>query len=221
MTETPKRIITSFFLMFLLLVSINNILILAIIVLLIFYQIIYEFHNIFKKIFTNREKYKQFFMFLVIIIYTTFFSFKILEVFYINNPELKFLFYLIISICIATDIGGYIFGKFFKGKKLTKISPNKTYSGLVGSYVLAVIFNLLLFNNIFENNRIILVAIVISTISQLGDLFISLLKRKAKIKDTGVILPGHGGLLDRFDGLIFAIPIGILLFSLWKKVWLF
>ncbi len=214
MTETLKRIITSFFLMFLLLVSINNFLILAIIVLLIFYQIIYEFHNIFKKIFTNREKYKQFFMFLVIIIYTTFFSFKILEVFYINNPELKFLFYLIISICIATDIGGYIFGKFFKGKKLTKISPNKTYSGLVGSYVLAVIFNLLLFNNIFENNRIILVAIVISTISQLGDLFISLLKRKAKIKDTGVILPGHGGLLDRFDGLIFAIPIGILLFSL-------
>ena len=221
MTETPKRIITSFFLMFLLLVSINNILILAIIVLLIFYQIIYEFHIIFKKIFSNREKYKQFFMFSLILIYITFFSFKILEVFYINNPELKFLFYLIISICIATDIGGYVFGKFFKGKKLTKISPNKTYSGLIGSYVLAVIFNLLLFNNIFENNRIILVAIVISTISQLGDLFISLLKRKAKIKDTGVILPGHGGLLDRFDGLIFAIPIGILLFSLWKKVWLF
>jgi len=201
-------------LMFLLLVSINNILILAIIVLLIFYQIIYEFHIIFKKIFSNREKYKQFFMFSLILIYITFFSFKILEVFYINNPELKFLFYLIISICIATDIGGYVFGKFFKGKKLTKISPNKTYSGLIGSYVLAVIFNLLLFNNIFENNRIILVAIVISTISQLGDLFISLLKRKAKIKDTGVILPGHGGLLDRFDGLIFAIPIGILLFSL-------
>ena len=221
MTETPKRIITSFFLIFLLLVSINNFLILAIIVLLIFYQIIYEFHNIFKKIFSNREKYKQFFMFSLILIYITFFSFKILEVFYINNPELKFLFYLIISICIATDIGGYVFGKIFKGKKLTKISPNKTYSGLVGSYVLAVIFNLLLFNNIFENNRIILVAIVISTISQLGDLFISLLKRKAKIKDTGVILPGHGGLLDRFDGLIFAIPIGILLFSLWKKVWLF
>ncbi len=214
MTETPKRIITSFFLMFLLLVSINNILILAIIVLLIFYQIIYEFHIIFKKIFSNREKYKQFFMFSLILIYITFFSFKILEVFYINNPELKFLFYLIISICIATDIGGYVFGKFFKGKKLTKISPNKTYSGLIGSYVLAVIFNLLLFNNIFENNRIILVAIVISTISQLGDLLISLLKRKAKIKDTGVILPGHGGLLDRFDGLIFAIPIGILLFSL-------
>ncbi len=190
------------------------ILILAIIVLLIFYQIIYEFHIIFKKIFSNREKYKQFFMFSLILIYITFFSFKILEVFYINNPELKFLFYLIISICIATDIGGYVFGKFFKGKKLTKISPNKTYSGLIGSYVLAVIFNLLLFNNIFENNRIILVAIVISTISQLGDLLISLLKRKAKIKDTGVILPGHGGLLDRFDGLIFAIPIGILLFSL-------
>ena len=116
MTETPKRIITSFFLMFLLLVSINNILILAIIVLLIFYQIIYEFHIIFKKIFSNREKYKQFFMFSLILIYITFFSFKILEVFYINNPELKFLFYLIISICIATDIGGYVFGKFFKGK---------------------------------------------------------------------------------------------------------
>ena len=214
MTETLKRIITSFFLIFLLIVSVNNILILTIIVLLIFYQIIYEFHIIFKKIFSNREKYKQFFMFSVILVYITFFSFKILEVFYINNPELKFLFYLIISICIATDIGGYIFGKFFKGKKLTKISPNKTFSGLIGSYISAVIFNLLLFNNIFENNKIIMVAIVISTISQLGDLFISFLKRKAKIKDTGVILPGHGGLLDRFDGLIFAIPSGILLFSL-------
>ena len=218
MTETLKRIITSFFLMFLLLVSINNILILAIIVLLIFYQIIYEFHNIFKKIFSSREKYKQFFMFSVILIYISFFSFKILEVFYINNPELKFLFYLIISICIATDIGGYVFGKFFKGKKLTKISPNKTYSGMLGSYILSII-TAFYFMSYLNNNYIFLISIILSTISQIGDLFISLLKRKANLKDTGNILPGHGGLLDRFDGLIFTIPIGFIILNfIWIEI---
>ena len=60
----------------------------------------------------------------------------------------------------------------------------------------------------------LIIVILISTISQAGDLFISFLKRKAKIKDTGNFLPGHGGMLDRFDGMIFAIPIGFIIYIL-------
>ena len=121
------------------------------------------------------------------------------------------IFYLIVAICISTDVGGYIFGKTLKGKKLSKISPNKTYSGLFGSYLLSVIISLFLFNNIYEISELVLFSFIISSISQAGDLFISFLKRKAKLKDTGSIFPGHGGMLDRFDGLIFAIPLGLVI----------
>ena len=121
----------------------------------------------------------------------------------------------VIIVCIATDIGGYIFGKIFKGPKLTKISPNKTYSGMLGSYFFALISSSLLISN---SNLIVgktyeitielfCLAIIISTISQIGDLIISYFKRKAKLKDTGKILPGHGGFLDRIDGIIFVMPI--------------
>ena len=118
---------------------------------------------------------------------------------------------MIISICICTDIGGYCFGKLFKGKKLTKISPNKTYSGAIGSYTFALLIPTILFKNLISIDIIFFVVFIVSTISQIGDLFISYFKRKANLKDTGFILPGHGGLLDRFDGMIFAIPSGILL----------
>ena len=118
---------------------------------------------------------------------------------------------MIISICICTDIGGYCFGKLFKGKKLTKISPNKTYSGAIGSYISALLIPTVLFKNLISIEIIFFVVFIVSTISQIGDLFISYFKRKANLKDTGFILPGHGGLLDRFDGMIFAIPSGILL----------
>jgi len=130
-------------------------------------------------------------------------------------------FLFIILICIFTDIGGYVFGKVFKGPKLTKISPNKTYSGLLGSFIFPVIVSLI-YNKYytltgtyfssklpgvnFELNFLFFI-LFISMISQLGDLIISFFKRKAKVKDTGNLLPGHGGLLDRIDGLIFVIPI--------------
>ena len=130
-----------------------------------------------------------------------------------NNYELNMLY--LFSICIFSDIGGLIFGKFFKGKKLTKISPNKTVSGSIGSFILSLtlvpIFYYLLpknFNNPFE---LIFLAIMVSFSCQIGDLFFSYLKRKAKVKDTGDLLPGHGGILDRIDGILFAIPIGTLL----------
>ena len=121
----------------------------------------------------------------------------------------KILLYLIITVCVLSDIGGYIFGKTFKGKKLTKISPKKTYSGMIGSYLISITVSLYLFNNHYEIKELIILSFLISSISQSGDLFISFLKRKAKLKDTGSIFPGHGGILDRFDGLIFAIPLGL------------
>ena len=117
-------------------------------------------------------------------------------------------------ICIFSDIGGYIFGKTFKGRKLTKISPKKTYSGMIGSYVFPLSLIIILILYLDLNYNFIFITIFVSTISQIGDLFISYLKRKAKIKDTGSFLPGHGGLLDRLDGILFAIPVGIFLITI-------
>ncbi len=123
------------------------------------------------------------------------------------------LFLLIIIICISTDIGGYVFGKIFKGPKLIKISPNKTYSGMIGSFLFAVFIsyifkNFYTFENFnFLSERIFLISILfISGVSQLGDLIISFFKRMSKIKNTGNFIPGHGGLLDRLDGMIFVFP---------------
>ena len=114
-----------------------------------------------------------------------------------------------ILICISTDIGGYVFGKIFKGPRLTKISPNKTYAGMFGGYFLSLISFWLA--NKFINLEIpiyfFIIVIIISTISQIGDIFISYFKRLSKVKNTGNIIPGHGGLLDRIDGMIFAFPI--------------
>ena len=141
---------------------------------------------------------------------------------------------MIVLICIFTDIGGYIFGKFFKGPKLTKISPNKTYAGTFGGFLLAVVASLVFSNYVnsapwfifplefleltknYETTFLIYV-LIISLVSQIGDLIISYFKRLAKVKDTGKIIPGHGGILDRIDGLIFAIPISYLILNLWKK----
>ena len=126
-----------------------------------------------------------------------------------------FFFLYVICVCFFTDIGGYVFGKILGGKKLTKISPNKTISGTIGSFITCII-PLILFLNLgyldFSFNlKSIMFCLLVSLISQLGDLFVSYIKRKAKIKDTGKILPGHGGVLDRVDGIIFAVPFSYLL----------
>ena len=133
----------------------------------------------------------------------------------------KYFFLTILMICIFSDIGGYVFGKTFGGKKLTKISPNKTISGSIGSFILSYIgffliyfyFNNLLFVRI-DFEALFFIPFLISAICQAGDLFISYYKRKAKIKNTGNLIPGHGGLLDRIDGSIFALPIGFIIISL-------
>ena len=129
-----------------------------------------------------------------------------------ENSLSNFIFVLII--CISTDLGGYIFGKIFNGPKLTKISPKKTYAGVFGGYILAVLLTSLimissksfLLNNFVLNTNNILIILLISTVSQVGDIIISYFKRLSKIKDTGKLIPGHGGILDRIDGMIFAFP---------------
>ena len=129
-----------------------------------------------------------------------------------NNSESIAFFIIILCICIFSDIGGYVFGKVIGGKKLTKISPNKTISGSLGSFIFSILpvllFNLQNYTGVsFEVLSInIALCLIVSLICQLGDLLISYFKRLNKVKDTGTILPGHGGLLDRIDGLIFAIP---------------
>ena len=132
----------------------------------------------------------------------------------IREGESFKLFLFIVVICISTDIGGYIFGKVFKGPKLIKISPKKTYAGVIGSFLLSLVIGLT-FIHYFggdltklntEGLPLLLMILFISLVSQIGDLIISYFKRKAKLKDTGKIIPGHGGLLDRIDGLIFVFP---------------
>ena len=129
-----------------------------------------------------------------------------------NNSESIAFFIIILCICIFSDIGGYVFGKVIGGKKLTKISPNKTISGSLGSFIFSILpvllFNLQNYTGVsFEVLSInIELCLIVSLVCQLGDLLISYFKRLNKVKDTGTILPGHGGLLDRIDGLIFAIP---------------
>ena len=128
---------------------------------------------------------------------------------------LNFFLFLII-VCIFTDIGGYIFGKTFKGPRLTKVSPKKTYAGVIGSFLISLIFGVVYIKYLGQKSRIILeidlifiilLILYISLISQIGDLIISYFKRKAKLKDTGKILQGHGGFLDRIDGIIFVMPL--------------
>ena len=152
---------------------------------------------------------------------TSFLIFSFLTIFKLRNEFNNdyFLILFVLIICISTDIGGYIFGKIFKGPKLTKISPNKTVSGAIGSFLLSLIitiffFTIIQFNINFSSIfHLILIIILISFVSQLGDLTISYFKRESKIKDTGKVIPGHGGILDRIDGMIFAFPFFYLLIN--------
>jgi phosphatidate cytidylyltransferase len=182
-----------------------------------------EANNLFSKLLTNKNlkknssinKLNTNFIILNIITFSyIFFIFCNLS-YEIHRSESPIFFLYIISICFFTDIGGYIFGKIIGGKKLSKISPNKTIAGTIGSFILSIIpliialsFNFL---DLEFNLTNIIFCLLISLISQIGDLFISLIKRKAEIKDTGNLLPGHGGILDRMDGIIFAVPFSYIL----------
>ena len=177
-----------------------------------------EFYAIISKIFPNNQtKYKiiKFISRSISLIYIMSLFFLIIVA---NSQNHQIELYILYStlIAIVSDIGGLIIGKTFKGKKLTKISPNKTIYGSLGSFIFSLTLVPIFNENYIQSNflSLIIITLTISLISQIGDLFISLLKRKAKVKDTSDILPGHGGILDRIDGIIFAIPIGVILFTI-------
>tara|TARA_B100000787_G_scaffold145851_1_gene116204 strand:+ start:462 stop:1133 length:672 start_codon:yes stop_codon:yes gene_type:complete len=219
--ELKKRIITSIllFILLILMSSYNYVLIVSLIIIGIIAWI--EFYALISKIFKKRNYNNVALRFILKATSLLYLSFVIFIIILskLNFPDLYALIIYIIMISIMTDIGGLIVGKFFKGKKLTKISPNKTISGSIGSFVfsLFLIPFFLNFLSLYVNIplfNVILITLSISLISQLGDLFISFIKRKAKVKNTSDLLPGHGGILDRIDGIIFATPLGILLFNL-------
>ncbi len=206
-----KRIITSVLLILLLILMYNSNKVMLIS--LIFISIIswLEFNKLFSK-FLKKEKSKIYLLNFITFIYLSFFVLLILK---IGDSQKVYFFYAVI-ISISSDIGGYVVGKTFKGRKLTKISPNKTISGSIGSFVFS--FSIIPFFINYYNDinlyQIILITFIISLTSQLGDLMLSYLKRKSKAKDTGNFLPGHGGILDRIDGILFAAPVGVFLFIL-------
>ena len=185
-----------------------------------------EANNIFSKLTVNQNLKKKLtikkfnFRFLLLNLVTFCYIFFIFCTFSyeIHRLEGPTFFLYVVSICIFTDIGGYVFGKIIGGKKLSNISPNKTISGTIGSFIFSVmpLFFFLSFSylDLELNLNFILFSLLISFISQIGDLFISFFKRKAGIKDTGKILPGHGGILDRVDGIIFAVPFSYILLKI-------
>jgi phosphatidate cytidylyltransferase len=217
-SELKKRSITSFFLILLLFLmyQYSYILIISMIVIAIISWI--EFYALISKIFIREnfsQKLLRFLLKAISLLYLSSIVYLILII-ETENGDLKVYLFYSILVGIASDLGGLIVGKIFKGKKLTNISPNKTISGSVGS----LIFSLLLvplfvkYFYLYGLPTFIMITILISLTTQVGDLLISLLKRKANVKNTSDILPGHGGMLDRIDGIIFAIPIGLLLFYL-------
>ena len=140
------------------------------------------------------------------------FSFCAIFFIFSNFLHLKVIIFLILSACIFSDIGGFVFGKLIKGPKLTKISPKKTISGAIGSFLFSMIFFSILFyylTKTFDIN-VIIIGFTTSLACQIGDLFFSFIKRKSKIKDTSDYLPGHGGVLDRIDGILIGLPAGYL-----------
>ena len=203
-----KRIYTSFFLILLLFLMLFLKPILLYFLIIIGILSIIEFSELIKAF--NKEFIPKLFYNLIFILFI--FIFCLLFFIFSNIIQFKIILFSLLFTCIASDVGGYIFGKTFKGPKITKISPNKTFSGSIGSIILScVTFCSLLFlmtKNI--NFIIILTGIVTSLFCQIGDLYFSLLKRKAKKKDTGNLLPGHGGILDRIDGIIFGLPAGFI-----------
>ena len=215
--EIKKRFFTTIFLIVLLVAMYIYPFVMIISLIIIGIITWVEFYALISKIIisnTLKSKFLRFLFKASSLLYLSLLIFFIIaiESYYIN---LKLYFVYTLLVAIFSDIGGLVFGKFFKGKKLTKISPNKTISGSIGSFVLPFLLIPFFHSELikYDSLTLIMITIFISLTTQLGDLFISYLKRKAKVKHTSNILPGHGGFLDRIDGIIFAIPVGILLLN--------
>ena len=211
--ELNNRVLTSLILILLLFFMLKISIVLISSLLLIFVFSWLEFCELVEKIFSKKSFILKYFSKFIIFLYLLFFIKMIIDEFISSQPNISISLLFIIMICIFSDIGGYFFGKTFKGKKLTKISPNKTYSGMFGSFILSIFFALgfSYYFNLENLKNYLIISFFVSLVCQLGDLFISYLKRKSEVKDTGNILPGHGGILDRIDGILFAMPFGILL----------
>jgi phosphatidate cytidylyltransferase len=215
-SNIKKRIITSIFLIILLtgMYFYSYIMIVSLIIVTIISWI--EFYALISKIIKKdllKDKVLRLFYKTLSLFYLSGLVYLILA---IESGYSNLKIYLLYSVLVAimSDIGGLVFGKIFKGQKLTKISPNKTISGSIGSFIFSILLIPFFYKEQIDHNllNILLITIIISLTTQLGDLFISFLKRKANVKDTSDLLPGHGGVLDRIDGIIFAIPLGIYLF---------
>lgn len=210
--NTKKRIFTSIILFSLVLLSIKYNYILTYILIIFGILSLLEFLQINSKIFSNIS-YKYF----INAFFTVYLIIFCIFIFYCSNIlQLKIIIFLLLFGCIASDVGGFIVGKTFKGPKLTKISPNKTYSGAIGSFLFTFLI-LSIFIFIFKakfSYNVVILSFFTSLSCQIGDLFFSFLKRKAQIKDTGNFLPGHGGILDRVDGILFGVPVGFITLAL-------
>ena len=206
MSNFVKRIISSIFLILLLFTAINFSFVFNFLLIFVFVLTIYEWLKMIKELII-----KLLGSFLITISFGSIYYLK-----YIDEEMKLITFVLIIS--ISTDVGGYLFGKLLKGPKLTKISPNKTISGSIGGFALSILsiflilkFDIIDFDKIVTSNfKNILLVILISASNQVGDIIISYYKRLYDIKDTGNIIPGHGGILDRIDGMLLSFPIFLL-----------
>ena len=209
MKELASRTTTSIILIILLYFTYIYNQLFYLLVLAIFILSLIEFYQLTLKIKKKKSERSIYLILAVIYLFSVMFLLKY------NLSEIKNLIFYFILICISSDIGGLVFGKMYKGRKLTKISPNKTYSGLYGSFITSYLIMIIFY---YITNLELLTLLVftfsVSFLSQFGDLFFSYLKRKAKVKDTGKILPGHGGILDRVDGIIISVPINIFIYSI-------
>jgi len=193
-----KRFIISLFAFPLLYLLIYKKFFFSIIIYIVFLISFYEWYKI------NKKKNVLFIVgifFLLLAAYSTI-------IFYFKNSH-NFFFLWVLLIVWLSDIGGYIFGKLFGGKKLTKVSPNKTWSGAFGSIVLSQFAGVVFFfNSTLEINlKLFLIQFLLSLVAQVGDLIMSYCKRLNKVKDSSKLLPGHGGILDRIDGLIWVMVV--------------
>ncbi len=210
MRETSKRILTAIGLLLLLFVMFFFKIAYLFILLLIVVVSFLEFSKMILKIF-EKNKISQFFCNILFLVYLSFFF--IIALLGINDIHLRIILFMVTLICVASDIGGFVIGKIVKGPKLIKISPKKTISGSLGSFIFSVAVSYFLFTYTFEISLFfkIAIGILISLIVQIGDLIFSYIKRKSGFKDTGKIFPGHGGLLDRIDGILLGIPFGLII----------
>ncbi len=212
--EFKKRIITSILLIASLLVIFISTTLFLYFLIIVSIGAFIEFSFLSKAIFI-KNPYKKFLTNVCFLIYVLFFSF----IFYLSstNIDTKIFIFVCLLICAASDIGGLIIGKVFKGPKLTKISPNKTVSGSIGSFIFSILIVIILtfyILPIYSISKMVTLAFFISLGCQVGDIFFSFLKRKAKVKNTSNILPGHGGILDRIDGILLGLPFGMFATSL-------